>query len=54
MGGDECNEELLVLTALTFSDVAACSQGQITCGCCKRLPLKVGCAVEMSVGGRSA
>lgn len=51
VGGDGCNEELPVLMALTFGTVASCSWGPITCGCCKRLPLKVGNAVEISTGG---
>lgn len=40
-------EGLLVLMAFNFGGVAACSRGAITWGCCKRLPLKVGNALEM-------
>lgn len=53
MGGDGCNEELLVLTALTFGGVAACSWRPVTWGCFKRLPFKVGNAVETTMGGLS-
>lgn len=47
MGGDGCNEGLLVLMAFNFGGVAACSRGAITWDCCKSLPLKVGIALEV-------